>query len=192
MIATVHGKLTWKSPTSVIIETGGIGLQIFIPVSSLEAIGDIGENVQLFTHLHVREDALQLFGFATKAERELFLFLISVSGVGPKLAQSVLSGISVDDFRRAIQQQDIAALSRVPGIGKKTAERLIVELKEKIGRSDAALAASSKISSSEEAVMALLSLGYRRAQAEPIVQSLLKQDVSMPIEELIRRALREM
>jgi len=132
MIASVRGILTHKSLTSVVIHTGGIGFQILIPVSSHEALGKVGEEVSLLTYLHVREDVLQLYGFATEAERELFLSLITVSGIGPKLAQSVLSGISVKDFRLAVQQQDIAALSRVRGIGKKTAERLVVELREKI------------------------------------------------------------
>jgi len=193
MIASIKGTLTDKSPTSVVIDIGGIGLQVLIPVSSLEGLGDIGDKVQLLTHLHVREDALQLYGFATLAERELFLSLISISGVGPKLAQSILSGITVEDFRLAVQQQNIAALSRVPGIGKKTAERLVVELKEKIGHLETdsrGLPVAS--SAAEEAIRALLSLGYRQQQAGMTVQKLLKEDASMSVEELIRRSLREM
>jgi Holliday junction DNA helicase RuvA len=193
MIDRIRGKLIRKSPTSAVIETAGVGFHLLIPVSSHEALGDIGEEVTLLTHLHVREDAMQLFGFATRAERELFLSLISVSGVGPKLAQSVLSGISVPDFHAAIQQQDIHALSRVPGIGKKTAERLVVELKDKTGKLDLDVGGKPHVASTaEEAVRAMLSLGYKRQQAESIVQKLLKQDAALSIEALIRRALREM
>lgn len=193
MIASIRGTLIQKSPTSVVIETGGVGFRLFIPVSSHEALGETGSEVTLLTHLHVRDDALHLFGFATSAERDLFLSLISVSGVGPKLAQSVLSGISVKDFQIAIRQQDIAALSRVPGIGKKTAERLVVELKDKTEKLGDDMGAMSRTASTaKEAVSALLSLGYKRQQAESTVQKLLKQDASLSIESLIRQALRAM
>jgi Holliday junction DNA helicase RuvA len=191
MIARIRGILLQKSPTSVLIETGGIGFQLHIPVSSMNAIGEPGQEVQLFTVLHVREDALQLFGFATRQEKELFLQLISVSGIGPRLAQSVLSGISVDDFRTAIHQQNFSALSSIPGIGRKTAERLVVELKDKIGMAAQPSKTEGRIPVGEEAVMALLSLGYKRNQAESVIRKL-TQESSMPIEELIRRALREL
>ncbi|MBN1780987.1 Holliday junction branch migration protein RuvA [bacterium] len=193
MIATLRGKLTFKSPTSVVIETGGVGFLVHIPVSSLETLGETGEDVSLYTHLHVREDAMQLYGFATQSERDLFLSLIAVSGIGPKLAQGVLSGISVEQFYRAIEHQDVAALSHVPGIGKKTAERLVLELKDKIGGTSAGgPPGAGLMPAAEEAVMALLSLGYKRQKVEPVVQNLIIQDRSLSIEELIRRALREM
>ncbi|MBN2105458.1 Holliday junction branch migration protein RuvA [bacterium] len=193
MIASIRGKLIRKSPTSVVIETGGVGFHLFIPVSSHSVLGDIGEEVTLLTHLHVRDDALLLFGFATSDERDLFLSLISVSGVGPKLAQSVLSGISVEDFYTAIQHHNVDTLSRVPGIGKKTAERLMVELKDKAGKFGHGLKIQPEAASiAEEGIGALLSLGYKRHLAESIVQKLLKQDASISVEILIRRALREM
>ena len=191
MIARIRGILLQKSPTSVLVETGGIGFQVQIPVSSMNALGEPGQEVQLLTVLHVREDALQLFGFATRDEKELFIQLIGVSGVGPKLAQAVLSGISVDDFRSAIHQQNFSALSRIPGIGRKTAERLVVELKDKIGKAAQTGTAEGGTSAGEEAVKALLSLGYKRTQAETVIQRLTRES-SMPIEELIRRALREL
>jgi Holliday junction DNA helicase RuvA len=191
MIARIRGILLQKSPTSVLIETGGIGFQLHIPVSSMNDIGEPGQEVQLFTVLHVREDALQLFGFATRQEKDLFLQLISVSGIGPRLAQSVLSGISVDDFGAAIHQQNFSALSSIPGIGRKTAERLVVELKDKIGITAQPGKTEGRTPVSEEAVMALLSLGYKRNQAESVIRKL-TQESSMPIEELIRRALREL
>jgi len=193
MIASIRGKLIQKSPTFVVIETSGIGFHLFIPVSSHAALSEIGKEATLFTYLHVREDALQLFGFVTQAERDLFLSLISVSGIGPKLAQGILSGISVTDFYSAIQHQDIHALSRIPGIGKKTAERLMVELKDKTEKLGLDIQTRPETESVvKEAVSALLSLGYKRHQAELIVQKLVKQDASISIEALIRRALREM
>ena len=184
--------MTHKSPTWIVVESGGIGFHISIPVSSYDAFGETGRDVRVLTHLHVREDALQLFGFATEAERRLFLLLISVSGVGPKLAQGILSGIAVGDFENAVRGNDLAALTKVHGIGKKTAERLVLELKEKIGEfefSGEQAAPSEKTPMEEEAVLALVSLGYRRAQAQEAVQKIMKQDRSLSLEETLRRAL---
>jgi Holliday junction DNA helicase RuvA len=193
MIASISGKLIRKSPTWILVESGGIGFHISIPVSSYDALGETGRDIRVLTHLHVREDALQLFGFATEAERRLFLMLISVSGIGPKLGQGILSGISVDDFEKAVRSQDIASLVKVPGIGKKTAERLVLELKEKIGEVKSAAEQampSYKTPMEEEAILALVSLGYRRAQAQEAVQKILRQDRSLSLEETLRRALR--
>ena len=192
MIASIAGKMTHKSPTWIVVESGGIGFHISIPVSSYDAFGETGRDVRVLTHLHVREDALQLFGFATEAERRLFLLLISVSGVGPKLAQGILSGIAVGDFENAVRGNDLAALTKVHGIGKKTAERLVLELKEKIGEfkfSGEQAASSEKTPMEEEAVLALVSLGYRRAQAQEAVQKIMKQDRLLSLEETLRRAL---
>jgi holliday junction DNA helicase RuvA len=192
MISSVSGKLTRKSPTWIIVESGGIGFHISIPVSSYDAFGETGRDVRVLTHLHVREDALQLFGFATEAERRLFLLLISVTGVGPKLAQGILSGIAVAEFEQAVRGNDLASLTKVPGIGKKTAERLVLELKEKIGEADPKTGAgpAGRSPMEEEAVLALVSLGYRRAQAQEAVRKTLKQDASLSLEETLRRALR--
>jgi holliday junction DNA helicase RuvA len=193
MIATLRGKLTHKAPTSVILETGGIGFQALIPVSSFNKLGEIGDEVQLLTYLHVREDALQLFGFISAEERQLFLSLISVTGIGPKLAQGILSGITVNDFKSAIQHQDIPALTRIPGIGRKTAERLILELRDKSstwGEGNQVTEGKPKIH--DEAVLALISLGYKRNSVENVIQKLVKEDPALRIEEVIRRALREL
>jgi holliday junction DNA helicase RuvA len=193
MIAHISGKLIQKNATWIVVESGGIGFHVSIPVSSYDAFGETGMTVRVLTHLHVREDALQLFGFATEAERRLFLLLISVSGIGPKLAQGILSGIAVGDFETAVRDNDLAALTKVPGIGKKTAERLVLELKEKIGEFKSAgerAAPSEKAPMEEEAVLALVSLGYRRVQAQEAVQKILKQDRSLSLEETLRRALR--
>ena len=191
MIATIRGKMVYKTPTSVILDVSGVGFQVLIPLSSFNALGEVGDEVQLITHLHVREDALQLFGFITQEERWLFTLLISVSGVGPKLAQGVLSGISVGDFQLAVQREDSTALSRVPGIGKKTAERLIVELRDKMDSiGEEKRSHLGRSSAHEEAVLALCSLGYKRNKAEDVIHKLLNQDSSLSIEEVIRRALR--
>lgn len=195
MIAFITGKLAAKSPTWAVVETAGVGFQVFIPVSSFNALGPPGSNVRLLTHLHVREDALQLYGFATEAERRLFLLLISVSGVGPRLAQGILSGISVDEFDAAVRNQDAAALVKVPGVGRKTADRLVLELRDKIGDAPAAgpdAPAGSAASIEEEAVLALVSLGYKRVQAQEAVRKILQANRSASLEEALKAALRMM
>lgn len=188
MIGYIQGQLITKTPTWIVVETQGLGWHIHIPVSTYEVIGQEGEKIKIFTHLHVRDDGIQLFGFATEREKELFLLLISVSGIGPKLAQSILSGISVEDFERAIQNQEIETLLRVPGIGKKTAERLILELRGKISKP---VEVGARVSLQEESVLALVSLGYKRAQAQAVVEKVLRQESGLSVEEVLRRALRE-
>jgi len=193
MIASISGKLIRKNPTWIVVESGGIGFHISIPLSSYDAFGETGRDIRVLTHLHVREDALQLFGFSSEAERKLFLLLISVSGIGPRLAQGILSGIAVGDFEQAVRGNDLDSLMKVPGIGKKTAERLVLELKEKIGEAGSTAepsAAPDRSPLEEEAVLALVSLGYKRAQAQEAVRKTLKQDRSMTLEETLRRALR--
>ncbi|NQT24200.1 Holliday junction branch migration protein RuvA [candidate division KSB1 bacterium] len=196
MIAQLRGLLIEKSPTSVVLETGGVGFQVGIPLSSLNALGELGEEIQLYTYLHVREDTLQLYGFATKRERRLFLLLISVSGVGPKLAQSILSGITVDEFEHAVHGNQPAVLNRVPGVGKKTAERLILELQDKIkidSMSKSRMSANPALTQEgEEAILALVSLGYKRTAAELAVQKALSENSSLNVEALLRTALSEM
>jgi len=192
MIAKISGRLLEKFPTRILVEVGGIGYEIQIPLSTFEKLGTLGENISLFTHLHVREDALQLFGFAAEAEKRLFQHLLSVSGVGPKLAQGILSGCSVELFCRYVAQNEIAALQGIPGIGKKTAERLVLELRDRLGRwapeGAAAIPAASAIE--EETVSALVSLGYSRSSAQKAIARVRREDGELPLEELIKRALR--
>jgi Holliday junction DNA helicase RuvA len=194
MIAKISGFLLEKSPTRVLIEVSGIGYEIHIPLSTFDKVGAIGEKISLFTHLHVREDALQLFGFATATEKQLFQHLLAVTGIGPKVAQSILSGCSVETFCRYIAQNEIAALTSIPGIGKKTAERLVLELRDRLARwlpDEAAVTAKSKTSAiQEETVMALVSLGYNRTAAEKAVEQVTREAGELPVEELIKRALR--
>jgi holliday junction DNA helicase RuvA len=194
MIAKISGFLLEKSPTRVLIEVSGIGYEIHIPLSTFDKMGAIGEKTSLFTYLHVREDALQLFGFATATERLLFQHLLSVTGIGPKVAQGILSGCSVETFCRYIAQNEIAALTSIPGIGKKTAERLVLELRDRLARwlpDETAVTAKSKTSAiQEETIMALASLGYNRTAAEKAVEQVTREAGELPVEELIKRALR--
>ncbi|MGH7597015.1 MAG: Holliday junction branch migration protein RuvA [bacterium] len=194
MIAKISGSLLEKSPTRVLIEVSGIGYEIHIPLSTFDKLGAIGEKTSLFTHLHVREDALQLFGFATATEKQLFQHLLAVTGIGPKVAQSILSGCSVETFCRYIAQNEIAALTSIPGIGKKTAERLVLELRDRVARwlpDETAVTAKSKTPAiQEETIMALVSLGYNRTAAEKAVEQVAREAGELPVEELIKRALR--
>ncbi len=195
MIDSIQGKLIQKTPTYIVVETHGVGFRLLISLSSFETFDDVGSEISVLTYLHVREDALQLFGFAREEERELFLHLISVTGVGPRSAQGILSGIRVDEFKQAIRNQDLDVLISAPGVGKKTAERLILELREKIGDGKMDQKAIPKVpadSVGEEAVLALMSLGYKRSRAQEKVQRNLQKDPSLTVEELIRQVLREL
>jgi Holliday junction DNA helicase RuvA len=194
MISYIRGKLVEKSPTHIVVESGGMGFWLGIPLSSFTLFGNVGEEICVLTHFHVREDALQLFGFATKEERDLFRLLISISGIGPRLAQGILSGMSVDMFTRAILDEDLSSLSRISGVGKRTAERLVLELRGKLGEKsteESAVPVFATSPAGEEAVLALVSLGYKRARASDVIQKLLQDDKSLPVEALIRRALRK-
>jgi Holliday junction DNA helicase RuvA len=192
MISTIQGILLVKTPTSIVIETSGIGFQLSIPLSTFETLVGVGQKVKLFTHLHVREDALQLYGFASEKERSLFLLLLSVTGIGPKVAQGILSGISVEEFASAVGGQDAQALVRIPGVGKKTADRLVLELREKIEEfriDEKRTVPAGESPLMEEAVQALVSLGYKRAQAHETIQSIVRSQPQLPIEDVLRKAL---
>jgi Holliday junction DNA helicase RuvA len=195
MISSLTGSLIVKAPTEVVLTTGGIGFSVNVPISTFEALGPIGTTVTLLTHLHVREDALQLFGFATEEERQMFRALIGVTGIGPKMALGILSGISVSDFRDHILTGNAAALTAVPGVGRKTADRLVVELREKLGKiSDIARPprdAGAQVRT--EAALALVSLGYGRPAAEQAIAAAMRALEGTPpptIEQLIKAALK--
>lgn len=196
MIAVLRGTLLFKSPTEVTIDVQGVGFVLSIPLSTYSALGEPRSPVTLLTHLHIREDAMQLFGFATEEERSMFRLLIGVSGIGPKMAQGIISGITVKDLRSHIAAGDIGALTGIPGIGRKLAERLVVELREKIGKADHAVALPPGITTEQakvrsEALLALVSLGYNRAIAEKALRRLMQEDrESMSnVETLIKAAL---
>ena len=197
MIAYLEGKLIEKSPTHLILEVNGVGYSINIPVSTYGNLGETGNIVKVLTYQHVREDELKLFGFATKPERELFEMLISVNGVGPKVALSILSFLSVEEFQRSVLKEDLDVLTSIAGIGKKTAQRLIVELKEKLSKVDLGVEKGveakkvASIPAFEEAVLALVSLGYTKYDAKNALERVAQEvkDV-LPLEELIKRALK--
>ena len=191
MIGSLRGRITAKTPPQLVVEVGGVGYEVEAPMSTFFGLPALGHEVQLLTHLVVREDAHVLYGFGSEDERRLFRSLIKVSGVGPKIALALLSGISVGDFYECVQSQDIAALTRVPGIGRKTAERLIVEMRDRLSAQElgGALAAGAAPASPEaEAFDALVALGYRPAEATRLLKA--AGPGTHSTEELIRRALR--
>ena len=197
MITSLRGQLVLKTPTEVVVEVGGVGYGVHIPLSTYEAIGEPPAEVQLLTYLHVREDALVLFGFATSAEREMFRLLIAVNGIGPRMAQGILSGIPADDLRGHIASGNLGALTSIPGIGRKIAERLVIELREKLSRLSSLLPVSSSTSSGnaavrEEALLALTSLGYSKSAAERALRGALQElgESDPPVERLLKAALR--
>ncbi len=197
MIASLRGILLCKSATELLIDVNGVGYHVNIPLSTYEKIGEVNSTVTLLTYLHVREDVLQLYGFATEEERNLFKLLISVSGIGPKMAQSILSGVSVSDLTNYVSGGNHFALTRIPGVGKKIAERLVVELREKIGKIEMTYSlppasSASQTSVRSEALMALTSLGFNRAVAEKALRAAIQETngKDATVEQLIKAALR--
>ncbi len=199
MITHLQGTLVAALPTQIVVEVNGIGYEVAIPLSSYDRLPPVGKPVKVLTHLVVREDAHQLFGFMTAEERDLFRLLVQhVSGMGPKTSLAILSGISIPAFKGAVVNGDVKTLSQVKGVGKKTAERAIVELKDKIGVAGAWEAASAKRALSPEeqkendAVLALISLGYKQAEAHRMVRDVAaKTDAAANVETLVREALRQ-
>jgi|YelNatPaOPRAMG01_1025707.scaffolds.fasta_scaffold06471_11 Holliday junction DNA helicase RuvA len=192
MIAYVNGKLAAANPTGVVVDCGGIGYAVTIPVSSYDKLPAVGNDVKLLTYHHVnaQDGTQQLFGFATAAERDMFLLLISIAGIGPKLACNILSSASVTALRAAIAAGDTKTLSSLRGIGKKTADRLIVELRDKVGEPTAAPATPSSPHVAD-AALALVSLGYKQSDATRAAAAAAeKLGHEAPIEELVRVALR--
>jgi Holliday junction DNA helicase RuvA len=199
MITFLHGKLVEMLPTQVTVDVQGIGYEVLIPLSSFDKLPQPGQEIRLLTHLAVREDAHTLYGFMSAAEREMFRLLINtVSGIGPKIALNILSGISVTAFRGAVANGDVKALSQISGVGKKTAERIVVELKDKIGAAGAWEASSAQRALSPEdqrvndAVLALLALGFKQIEAHDSVR---KAQASLgaqaTVEELVRACLKK-
>ncbi len=194
MIAQLSGRILRKGPQEVVVETAGVGYRVAIPLSTFYRLAPEDGEVSLRIHTHVREDALQLFGFLTAREHELFERLISVSGVGPKLATSILSGIEADDLTEALRDSDVARLTRIPGVGKKTAERLVVELRDKMpavlpgGDADAEPRGGAGTVKAD-LVSALANLGYSRPEAERGVDKALREDPAGRFEDLLRRSL---
>ena len=194
MIALLRGTLAYKSSDHVIIDVGGVGYRLFIPLSTFYSLPETGD-VSLFTHTHVREDALLLYGFLSMEEKELFGILISISGIGPKLAVNILSHIPAKDLKRAIATGDIKRLSSLPGIGKKTAERLVLELKDKVGpihdlpEADDVKSNTSARDISNDVISALINLGYKENQARKVLESM-ELAPGLTMEEALKGALK--
>ncbi len=203
MIAHLSGTLLAKQATTVILDVGGVGYEVTIPLSTFYDLEDVGTNISLRIYTHVREDALQLYGFKTARERELFLRLISVSGIGPKLGITMLSGMSADEIIASIRTNNLARLTSIPGVGKKTAERLVVELRDKItslsspaleeefaARTGESGAAAAEDAVREDALSALLNFGYQRAAAEKAITTAMQDGGDISVEAILRRTLR--
>jgi Holliday junction DNA helicase RuvA len=190
MIISLRGRLREKTATSAWLDAGGVGYGVQISFSTFEVLPAVGSEVELLTSLVVREDAHQLFGFATAEERRLFELLLTVSGVGPRVALGVLSGMRPEALRRAIRGGDVGALTTVSGVGKKTAERILVDLRDKLQAEAPAAGGEALGGSAEDAVSALVSLGFPQVQARKSVQSALKETgADAPLEEIVRRSL---
>ena len=199
MIGRLRGTLAEKQPPLMLIDVGGVGYEVEAPMSTFYQLPALGEMVVLHTHLVVREDAHLLFGFASESERRLFRTLIRVNGVGAKLALTILSGISADEFARSVQDNDTASLVRLPGVGKKTAERLIVEMRDRLADWEGAVAlpgaAASNVTvtpapdETRDAISALISLGYKPPEASRLVSKVEAEGLSS--EEIIRAALKQ-
>ena len=202
MIAQLTGKLAYKQPNSIIIDVGGVGYEVTVPLSTFYELGEPGSDVSLRVHTNVREDAIQLFGFRTAREKELFLKLTSVTGIGPKLAVTMLSGMAANELILAIRNNDLARLTGIPGVGRKTAERVVVELRDKINKmtfeaTEAEAALPRAVGTGVEAVRddtvaALLALGYPKAVAEKAVERAMNEEGDGSIEAVLKRALRRM
>jgi Holliday junction DNA helicase RuvA len=199
MITFLRGKLIDKLPTHVTIEVSGVGYDVLIPVSSFDKLPSAGQDVFMLTHLAIREDAHVLYGFMSAAEREMFQLLINnVSGIGPKIALNVLSGMNVTALRGAVANADVKALSQISGVGKKTAERIVVELKDKIGATGAweALSAQRSLSAvdqkTNDAVLALMALGFKQNEAfESVRAALTSLGADSSVEDVVRTCLKK-
>jgi Holliday junction DNA helicase RuvA len=199
MIASLTGRLAFKSPSQITLDVQGVGYEIFIPLSTFYSLPDINEAASLRVHTHLREDAIQLFGFLTTTEKDAFILLTGISGIGPKLALSVLSTLSVTDLVSAIQAGDMEKLATVPGIGKKSAGRIVLELKDKVERLQAVPAAAPTVTGDhssrlhDDALSALVNLGYRAQEAKDIIKRITQSQSSpMPLKDLIRETLKEL
>jgi len=199
MIAHLTGILFSKSPQSIVVDTAGVGYRIYIPLSTFYQLPDETEKVSLHVYTHVREDMLQLFGFQTEAEKEIFLLLISVSGIGPKLALNILSGIGIAELVSAIMSADSERISAIPGVGKKTSQRITLELKEKVSDIVEGIEVLPRekvqIKNKEifdDALSALINLGYPSKSAKIVIENVLRNDNDINLDTLLKEALRNL
>ncbi|HEX8750624.1 MAG TPA: Holliday junction branch migration protein RuvA [Nitrospira sp.] len=199
MIALLTGRLAFKAPTHLALDVQGVGYEIFIPLSTYYNLPNLNDSLSLSIHTHVREDAIQLFGFSTQQEKDAFVLLMTVSGIGPKSALGILSALPVSDLVSAIQSGDVEKLETVPGIGKKSAGRLVLELKDKLTKLHPALAPAADMTTQgqdkifEDALSALTNLGYRASDAKEALKRIRKVRSGTPsLQELIRETLKEL
>jgi len=205
MIAHLSGTLLSKEPNAVILDVGGVGYEVTIPISTFYDLEEPGSNVKLRIYTHVREDALQLYGFKTLRERELFMRLISVSGIGPRLGITLLSGMSADEMIASIRTNNLARLTLIPGVGRKTAERLVMELRDKVaalssaeleeelgGAPTGGAGVTTEDSMRSDVLSALLNLGYQRGAAEKAVTAALDEGGDISVEVILRRSLKKL
>jgi Holliday junction DNA helicase RuvA len=197
MISYLQGMLVTKAPTEAVVDVNGVGYGASIPLSTYEALPAPGTRVTLLTYLHVREDALQLFGFATERERSMFRSLLAVTGIGPRMAQTILSGIPVSDLQTYLKTGNVSALTTIPGVGRKLGERLVVELRDKVARLEGILEAGPAqgdpvARTRSEVLLALTSLGYARPVAEKAVHQALREmdEGAVSVESLLKASLR--
>ncbi|MCB0282097.1 MAG: Holliday junction branch migration protein RuvA [Calditrichae bacterium] len=195
MFDYISGIIDSKKPTEIVIDANGIGYLLKISLSTYQKIPASGEKVKLKSYLHVREDIMQLYGFSDEKERDTFLSLLNVSGIGPKLAQTILSGLTPDEFISAIQTGDESRLNSISGVGKKTAQRLVVELQDKYGKIEGVTPVSGIVpvmsmnGVEREALMALMSLGYKRASAEKAIEKAQSSEKIKEVEQLVKKSL---
>ncbi len=187
MIATLQGRIVAKGENHVIIDVGGVGFKVFVPSSVLQRLGAMGQEASLFTHMHVRENEIALYGCRTPDELALFELLLGVSGIGPKVALNIVSIMSADDLRDAIARGDALMLTRIPGVGKKTAERVMLDLKDKLGVGLEFVSYPALTHADAEVISALTSLGYSIAEAQAALRSLPREELTL--EERVRLSL---
>ena len=197
VIARLRGEVVEALPNRLVVDVAGVGYQILVPISSFDRLSPRqGQEISLLTHLHVRENALTLFGFSSQEERDIFLLLVDrVSGIGPTIAMAVLSGMAVERFKQAVVDEDTKALATIKGLGKKTAERIVLELKDKVGVAETWQVGGEATEAgvaSRDAELALLALGFKQADARKAIKVVLEKDPSMAAEDLIREGLREL
>ena len=198
MIAALEGRLTEKHPSRIVVDVQGVGYEVHVPLSTFYELGEPGSDVSLRIHTHVREETLALFGFASTLELQLFERLISVNGIGPRLALTALSGIEPPELVRSVRQGDVARLTGIPGVGKKTAERMVVELRDNLPNIASADTVPASLIKGEaddlrgDVLSALLNLGYHRQLAEKAIKTALNGSDDLVFEDLLRQALREL
>ena len=195
MIAQIRGQLIQKSPGLVIVEVNGVGFQVYVSLNTFYDLPEIEQPVRVYTYTHVREDVLQLYGFSTLLEKEIFQILIGVSGIGPKLALNVLSGISAPLLIRSISSSDLNRLLSIPGVGRKMAERMILDLREKVQKLESRISISPpghlpRDEMADDIISALVNLGYKKGQAESAVEDILQQRPEIKLEEALKESLK--